>query len=94
MFPPCSMPSFAITYSLSWRLWTLDLSAVVRSDITIYTTRGEGGNNVKRAVSLAAQGRLRGAELVTHEFPLEEIAEALRVMRERIGDPIKIVIIP
>ena len=34
----------------------LDLSHVVRSDITIYTTRGEGGNNVKRAVSLAAQG--------------------------------------
>jgi L-iditol 2-dehydrogenase len=73
---------------------TMDLSAVVRGDITIYTTRGEGGNNVKRAVSLAAQGRLHGAELVTHEFPLEAIAEAFRVMRERDGDPIKIVIIP
>ena len=73
---------------------TLDLTAVVRSDITIYTTRGEGGNNVKRAVSLAAQGRMRGAELVTHEFPLEDIAEAFRVMRERIDDPIKIVIVP
>jgi L-iditol 2-dehydrogenase len=73
---------------------TLDLSAVVRGDITIVTTRGEGGNNVKRAVSLAARGRLRGAELVTHEFPLEAIAEAFRVMRERDGDPLKIVIIP
>ena len=72
----------------------LDLSAVVRSDITIYTTRGEGGNNVKRAVSLAAQGRMRGSDLVTHEFPLEHITEAFRVMRERIDDPIKIVIIP
>jgi L-iditol 2-dehydrogenase len=73
---------------------TLDLSAVVRSDITIYTTRGEGGNNVKRAVSLAAQGRLRGSDLVTHEFPLEDIAEAFRAMRERIDEPIKIVIVP
>jgi L-iditol 2-dehydrogenase len=73
---------------------TLDMSAAVRGDITIYTTRGEGGNNVKRAVSLAAQGRLRGAELVTHEFPLGAIAEAFRVMRERVGDPIKIVVIP
>jgi L-iditol 2-dehydrogenase len=73
---------------------TLDLSAVVRSDITIYTTRGEGGNNVKRAVSLAAQGRMRGADLVTHAFPLEAIAEAFRVMRERVGDPLKIVITP
>ena len=61
---------------------------------TIYITRGEGGHNVKRAVSLAAQGRLRGAELVTHTFPLQEITEALRVMRERIGDPLKIVIVP
>jgi L-iditol 2-dehydrogenase len=73
---------------------TLDLSAVVRNDISIYTTRGEGGNNVKRAVSLAAQGRMRGTELVTHEFPLEDIAEAFRVLSERVGDPIKIVIIP
>jgi L-iditol 2-dehydrogenase len=73
---------------------TLDLSTVVRNDITIHTTRGEGGNNVKRAVSLAAQGRLRGAELVTHEFPLEDITEAFRVLHERIDDPIKIVLIP
>jgi L-iditol 2-dehydrogenase len=73
---------------------TLDLSAIVRSDITMYTTRGEGGNNVKRAVSLAARGRLRGAEMVTHHFRLEEIAEAFRTMRERIGDPLKIVVVP
>jgi hypothetical protein len=26
------------------------LSSVVREDISIYTSRGEGGNNVKRAV--------------------------------------------
>ena len=44
--------------------------------------------------TIHAQGRLHGAELVTHEFPLEDIAEAFRVMRERIDDPIKIVIIP
>jgi L-iditol 2-dehydrogenase len=31
---------------------------------------------------------------VTHEFPLAAIAEAFRVMRERVGDPIKIVITP
>jgi L-iditol 2-dehydrogenase len=72
----------------------MDLSTVVRNDITIHTTRGEGGKSVKRAVSLAAQGRLHGAELVTHEFPLEKIAEAFRVLHERIDDPIKIVLIP
>lgn len=73
---------------------TLDLSAVVRNDITMYTSRGEGANNVERAVALSAAGSLRGKELVTHRYPLEDIAEALRVMREREGDPLKIVVTP
>lgn len=73
---------------------SLDLSAIVRNDISMFTSRGEGGNNVKRAVSLARRGRLRCAELVTHEFPLADVAEALHVMRERIGDPMKIVVVP
>ena len=73
---------------------TLDLSAVVRKDISIHTSRGEGRNNVKRAVALAAQGKLRGAEMVTHRFPLEDIATAFGVVRDRAGDPVKVVIVP
>jgi L-iditol 2-dehydrogenase len=73
---------------------TFDLSAVVRKDISIHTSRGEGGNNVKRAVALAAQGKLRGAEMVTHRFPLADIATAFRVVRERDGEPVKVVIQP
>jgi L-iditol 2-dehydrogenase len=73
---------------------TFDLSAVVRKDITIHTSRGEGGGNVRRAISLAARGKLRGAEMVTHRFSLDDISEAFRVVRERVGDPVKVVIIP
>lgn len=73
---------------------TLDLSTVVRNDVNIYTSRGEGGNNVKRALALAAAGRLKGQELVTHRFPLAEITEGLRVLRERTGDPLKVVFVP
>lgn len=73
---------------------TLDLAAVVRKGVQIHTSRGEGGNNVKRAVEMAAQGRLRCAELVSHRFPLDDIAEAFRVVRERDGDPMKVVITP
>src|SRR5262249_42317708 len=62
---------------------TFDLSALVRKDITIHTSRGEGGNSVKRAVTLAAAAKLRGAEMVTHRFALDDIAEAFRVIRER-----------
>ena len=60
----------------------------------MYASRGEGGNNVKRAVALAASGRLKGAPLVTHRFALEQITEGLRILRERIGDPLKVVFVP
>jgi L-iditol 2-dehydrogenase len=73
---------------------TFDLSRAIRDDVTLYTTRGEGANAVKRALSLAAQGKIRGRDLVTHHFPLEAIQEGFRVVRERDGDPIKVVFVP
>ncbi|TAM69390.1 MAG: alcohol dehydrogenase [Microbacteriaceae bacterium] len=71
-----------------------DLSAAIRKNINLYTSRGEGGNNVKRAVSLAAHGALKCKELVSHRFSLEDIGEAFRVIREKDGDPMKVVIVP
>jgi len=47
-----------------------------------------------RALSLAAQGKIRGRDLVTHHFPLDQINEGFRVVRERDGDPIKVVFVP
>jgi L-iditol 2-dehydrogenase len=73
---------------------TFDLSSAIRDDVTLYTTRGEGASAVRRALSLAAQGRIRGRDLVTHHFPLEDIQEGFRVVREREGDPIKVVFVP
>jgi L-iditol 2-dehydrogenase len=73
---------------------TFDLSAAIRDDVTLYTSRGEGSLAVKRVLSLAALGKVRGRDLVTHRFPLEQIQEGFRVVRERVGDPIKVVFIP
>lgn len=73
---------------------TFDLSAAIRDDVTLYTTRGEGAAAVRRALSLAARGKIRCGELVTHRFPLDQIQEGFRVAREREGDPIKVVFIP
>lgn len=72
----------------------LDMSAAVRSDITVHTSRGEGGGVLRRAVALAAAGGWDGGRLVTHRFPLAEISEALRTLRDRVGDPFKVVIEP
>ena len=73
---------------------TFDLSAAIREDVTLYTTRGEGAAAVRRALSLAAQGKIRCGELVTHRFPLDQIQEGFRVAKEREGDPIKVVFVP
>jgi threonine dehydrogenase-like Zn-dependent dehydrogenase len=32
--------------------------------------------------------------MVTHRFPLDDISEAFRVVAERDGDPVKVVVIP
>ena len=97
---PLTLPFGAFTPGHEWTGTVVALGetadeCAVGDRVCIEAHHGCGRcDNVKRAVSLAAQGRMRGSNLVTHEFPLENIAEAFRVMRERIDDPIKIVIIP
>jgi L-iditol 2-dehydrogenase len=71
---------------------TADISTAVRNDSTIFTTRGEGRHNLARGISLARQGKLDLASLITHRFPLEEIQRAFHTFRERIGDAIKVVV--
>ena len=73
---------------------TFDLSVCVRNDITLFATRGEGGAAVGRAVSLLAQGKIRGAELVTHRYRLDQIREGFRVLKERESNPVSVVLIP
>ena len=71
---------------------TADLNHAVVNGITLHTVRGEGSGAVPRAVSLARQGRLDTAALVTHHFPLAAIAEAFDTYAERRGDAIKVML--
>ncbi len=73
---------------------TADVSRAVRQNITIYTERGEGGTSVGRALALLAAGRLTAKPLVTHQFPLSGIHEAIETLEKRIGDPVKVVLNP
>jgi L-iditol 2-dehydrogenase len=66
----------------------------VRRNVTIYTERGEGGTSVGRALALLAAGRLTAKPLVTHQFPLARVKEAMDVLEQRIGDPVKVVLNP
>ena len=73
---------------------TADVSHAVRRNVTIYTERGEGGTSVGRALALLAAGRLTAKPLITHQFPLNRVHEAMEVLERRIGDPLKVVLNP
>src|SRR5205085_5741710 len=73
---------------------TADVSHAVRRNITIHTERGEGGTSVGRALALLAAGRLTAKPLITHQFPLRRVHEAIDVLEKRIGDPLKVVLNP
>jgi L-iditol 2-dehydrogenase len=73
---------------------TADVSHAVRRNINIYTERGEGGTSVGRALALLAAGRLTAKPLITHQFPLARVHEAIDVLEKRTGDPLKVVLNP
>jgi L-iditol 2-dehydrogenase len=73
---------------------TADVAHAVRSNITIYTERGEGGTSVGRALALLEAGRIAAKPLVTHQFPLHRVHEAFEVLEHRVGDPLKVVLNP
>jgi L-iditol 2-dehydrogenase len=73
---------------------TADVSRAVRRNITIYTERGEGGTSVGRCLALLAAGRITAKPLVTHQFPLSRVHEAVEVLERRVGDPLKVILNP
>jgi 2-desacetyl-2-hydroxyethyl bacteriochlorophyllide A dehydrogenase len=71
-----------------------DFSLLGKNNKSIYTVRGEGWANCGRAVSLLASGKVNLRRLVTHSFPIDNISEAFRTFKERIGGAIKVVVKP
>jgi len=75
-------------------LVSVDFSSLGKDNKSIYTVRGEGWANCRRAVSPLASGKVNLKRLVTHTFSLDNISEALRTHIERIGGAIKVTIKP
>ena len=73
---------------------TADVTDAVRRNITIYTERGEGGTSVGRCLALLAAGRITAKPLVTHQFPLARVHEAVETLEGRVGNPMKVVVNP
>jgi L-iditol 2-dehydrogenase len=72
----------------------VDLGRVVKDNVEIYSVRGEGRANCRRAVSLLDTGRLDLKPIVTHTFPLHQIHRALETFVDRSTGAIKVVVKP
>lgn len=73
---------------------TVDMSHVARSNVNIYSCRGEGGMNCGRSLSLMSDGKIAARPLITHHFSLDEIHQAIKTFVERIDNALKVVIYP
>ena len=75
-------------------LVTCDMSKVVKYHITMYGIRGEGDRACGRALILMSQGKIHGDIFVTHKFNLDEIERAFLLYKNRIGNPVKVIVYP
>lgn len=71
-----------------------DLNYAVFNGIKITTSRGEGGDNCRRAVELLAAGAVDARKIMTHQFPLARFHEALDTFVNRKDGAIKVVVRP
>jgi L-iditol 2-dehydrogenase len=69
------------------------MKQIVLDEIRVTGVRATAGE-MTEAISLAAAGRLRLTELITHRFPLRDYAEAYRVFTERVDGALKVIVYP
>ena len=69
------------------------IQRLVLDEIDLVGVRATAGE-MPRAIELVARGRLRLRELITHEFPLEDFAEAYATFTERRDGALKVIVRP
>ncbi|HEX6446917.1 MAG TPA: alcohol dehydrogenase catalytic domain-containing protein [Streptosporangiales bacterium] len=67
---------------------------LVLGELTVHTVFGAPSRAWSHAVRAFASGALHPAELVTHEFPLDEVAEAYRVLEHERRSTVKVLLRP
>lgn len=72
----------------------IDLNHVVQYNMTMAGGKAEGMWCLERVIPLMADGRIDVKPLITHEFPLKDINEAVNTFVERIGGALKVVVKP
>jgi L-iditol 2-dehydrogenase len=71
----------------------IPLQRLVLDEIDLVGVRATAGE-MPMAIALAAGGRLRLAELITHRYELEDFADAYRTFTERVDGALKVIVRP
>ena len=71
----------------------LPMPRTVLDEIDVVGVRAAAGE-MPRAIELAANGRIRLAELITHRYSLEDFPEAYRTFTERADGALKVIVHP
>jgi L-iditol 2-dehydrogenase len=71
----------------------IPLQRIVLDEIDVVGVRATAGE-MPMAIALAADGRLRLAELITHRYELEDFADAYRTFTERVDGALKVIVRP
>jgi L-iditol 2-dehydrogenase len=72
----------------------MDLNRAVQYNIQMAGGKAEGMWCIERILPLLAQGKIDVKPLITHKFSLDDINEAVKTFKERIGGAIKVVVVP
>lgn len=88
----CARPNAIVTVvALYDEAQTLPLPEMYGKNLT-FKTGGVDGCDCEEILRLIAQGKIDTTPLITHRFPLSEIAEAYRVFEQRLDGVIKVAI--
>jgi L-iditol 2-dehydrogenase len=71
----------------------LPMRRIVLDEVEVIGVRAAAGE-MPEAIALAAAGRLRLHELITHRFALEDFADAYRTFTERRDGALKVIVRP
>lgn len=72
---------------------TVPMPRTVLDEIDVVGVRASAGE-MPRAIELAATGRIRLRELITHRYSLEDFADAYATFTERTGGALKVIVHP
>jgi threonine dehydrogenase-like Zn-dependent dehydrogenase len=63
-------------------------------EITMLTSMDHLGAELDKVIALAANSKIDLSKSITHRMELEQVNEGVRVLKESIGNPTRVVLLP